>query len=74
MQCKTKQLLDGTLLHEFGHSTYDRYKDFNLPFVVRDPAHTFTTEAIAMMLVVFLQIRNGERHSWYQRRGKNEDC
>ncbi len=39
----------GTLLHEFGHSVYDRYKDFNLPFVVRDPAHTFTTEAIAMM-------------------------
>jgi len=39
-----------TLLHEFGHSTYDKYIDNkNLPFVLRDPAHTFTTEAIAMM-------------------------
>ena len=39
----------GTLLHEFGHSVYDSYKDFTLPFILRDPAHTFTTEAIAMM-------------------------
>ena len=39
----------GTLLHEFGHSVYDRYKDFTLPWDLRDPAHTFTTEAIAEM-------------------------
>jgi peptidyl-dipeptidase A len=39
-----------TLLHEFGHSAYDRYIDNkNLPFILRDPAHTFTTEAIAEM-------------------------
>ncbi|OPX31579.1 hypothetical protein B1H10_08600, partial [candidate division KSB1 bacterium 4484_188] len=38
-----------TLLHEFGHSVYDKYSDRNLPWVLREPAHTFTTEAIAMM-------------------------
>ncbi len=39
-----------TLLHEFGHCAYDKYIDNkNLPFILRDPAHTFTTEAIAMM-------------------------
>lgn len=39
----------GTLLHEFGHSVYDKYSDRDLPWVLREPAHTFTTEAIAMM-------------------------
>jgi peptidyl-dipeptidase A len=38
-----------TMLHEFGHSVYDKYKDMTLPWVLRDPAHTFTTEAIAEM-------------------------
>jgi peptidyl-dipeptidase A len=38
----------GTMLHEFGHANYDKYIDQNLPFVLRNPAHTFTTEAIAM--------------------------
>lgn len=38
-----------TNLHEFGHAVYDKYLDFSLPFVLRDPAHTFTTEAIAMI-------------------------
>ncbi len=37
----------GTLLHEFGHSVYFKYIDKDLPFMLRDPAHTFTTEAIA---------------------------
>ncbi len=37
-----------TMLHEFGHATYDKYIDPQLPFSLRDPAHTFTTEAIAM--------------------------
>ncbi len=40
----------GTMLHEFGHASYDKYIDNkNLPFILRDAAHTFTTEAIAMM-------------------------
>jgi len=38
-----------TMLHEFGHAVYDKNIDINLPFILRDPAHTFTTEAIAMM-------------------------
>ncbi len=37
-----------TMLHEFGHAVYDKYIDMQLPFVLRNPAHTFTTEAVAM--------------------------
>jgi peptidyl-dipeptidase A len=38
-----------TLLHEFGHGVYDKYIDKKMPYVLREPAHTFTTEAIAML-------------------------
>ncbi len=38
-----------TMLHEFGHAVYDKYIDRGLPFLLRDAAHTFTTEAIAML-------------------------
>lgn len=38
-----------TMLHEFGHASYDKYISRDLPFTLRDPAHTFTTEAIAML-------------------------
>lgn len=38
-----------TVLHELGHAVYDKYTDMNLPFVYREPAHTFTTEGIAMI-------------------------
>jgi len=38
-----------TMLHEFGHAAYDKYISKSLPFIMRDPAHTFTTEAIAML-------------------------
>jgi peptidyl-dipeptidase A len=38
-----------TILHEFGHAVYDKNIDTTLPFILRDPAHTFTTEAIANM-------------------------
>jgi len=38
-----------TTLHELGHAIYDKYLDFSLPFILRDAAHTFTTEAIAMI-------------------------
>lgn len=37
-----------TMNHEFGHAVYDKFMDMNLPWVLREPAHTFTTEAIAM--------------------------
>ena len=38
-----------TVLHEFGHGVYDKNIDTTLPFILRDPAHTFTTEAIAQI-------------------------
>jgi peptidyl-dipeptidase A len=38
-----------TMMHEFGHAVYDKYIDHELPFSLKDPAHTFTTEAIAML-------------------------
>jgi peptidyl-dipeptidase A len=37
-----------TMLHELGHGVYDKYQDPDVPFLLREPAHTFTTEAIAM--------------------------
>ena len=39
----------GTMLHELGHAVYDLYIDPQLPFVLREHAHIFTTEAIAML-------------------------
>lgn len=39
-----------TLLHELGHGVYDKYLDRNLPFLLRRPAHTLSTEAIAMLM------------------------
>jgi len=39
-----------TLLHELGHGVYDQYLDPNLPFLLRRPAHTLSTEAIAMLM------------------------
>ena len=38
-----------TMLHEFGHAVYDKYIDRALPFLLREPAHTLTTEAIAIL-------------------------
>ncbi len=38
-----------TLLHELGHGVYDQNLDMTLPYFLRTPAHTFTTEAIAML-------------------------
>jgi peptidyl-dipeptidase A len=38
-----------TMLHEFGHAVYDKNIDRSLPFVIRQPAHIFTTEGIAML-------------------------
>jgi len=38
-----------TMLHEYGHAIYDYNIDHALPFILREPAQTFTTEAIAMI-------------------------
>ncbi len=40
----------GTMLHEFGHAVYDKFLGEDLPFFLRSPSHTLTTEAIAMLL------------------------
>lgn len=37
-----------TLLHELGHAVYDVWLDPDLPYTLRTPAHSFTTEAVAM--------------------------
>jgi peptidyl-dipeptidase A len=39
----------GTLLHEYGHAVYNKFVDPDLPWQLRDQAHIFTTEAIAML-------------------------
>lgn len=38
-----------TTLHEYGHAVYDKFNDRSVPWLLREPAHTFTTEAIAML-------------------------
>ncbi|MCA1032427.1 M3 family metallopeptidase [Bacillus timonensis] len=50
-----------TMLHEFGHAVYFKYIDKNLPFLLHAPAHTLTTEAIAM-----LYGRMGKNPQWLQ--------
>ena len=38
-----------TMLHEQGHAVYDVSLDFELPYNLREAAHIFTTEAVAML-------------------------
>ena len=38
-----------TMLHELGHAVYDQYIDPELPWVLRSAAHSFTTEAVALL-------------------------
>jgi len=37
-----------TILHELGHAIYSKYHDREEPWLLREPAHSFTTEAVAM--------------------------
>ena len=37
-----------TILHELGHAVYSKYHDPGEPWLLREPAHSFTTEAVAM--------------------------
>ena len=39
-----------TLLHEFGHAVYDKFSNPQLPYLLRGPAHTMTTEAVALLM------------------------
>ncbi len=49
--CNVKPTVEwmDTVLHEGGHGVYSLECDRSLPFNLRDSAHIFTTEAIAMM-------------------------
>ncbi len=38
-----------TILHELGHAAYSKYHNRKEPWLLREPAHSFTTEAIAML-------------------------
>jgi peptidyl-dipeptidase A len=37
-----------TTLHEYGHAVYDKYIRKDTPYILREPAHIFITEAVAM--------------------------
>jgi peptidyl-dipeptidase A len=50
-----------TMLHELGHAVYDKYIDAKLPYLLRSPAHTFTTEAIAQLME-----RQAKNPEWMQ--------
>ena len=53
--CNVKSNVDwmGTLLHEYGHAVYDKNINPKLPFVLKDAAHIFVTEAIAQLFGKF---------------------
>lgn len=38
-----------TLLHELGHGVYEQEMDFSLPWLLREPPHMITTEAMALL-------------------------
>jgi peptidyl-dipeptidase A len=38
-----------TMLHEFGHATYDREVDHSLPWLLRGATHALATEGVAML-------------------------
>ena len=54
----------GTTLHELGHAVYDVGVDPGLPWMLRRPAHTVTTEAIAMLFG-----RLSKRRAWMRTMG-----
>jgi peptidyl-dipeptidase A len=39
-----------TLLHELGHAIYNKYIDLTLPWLLRLPSHSITTEAVAILM------------------------
>ncbi|NQT81756.1 M3 family oligoendopeptidase [bacterium] len=51
-----------TVLHELGHAVYSKYHDSKEPYLLRAPAHAFTTEGIAMFFG-----RLSRNAAWMQR-------
>lgn len=39
-----------TLVHELGHAVYDQYIADDVPFLLREPSHSLTTEGYAMLM------------------------
>jgi peptidyl-dipeptidase A len=39
-----------TILHELGHAVYEKYLGSDLPWLLRTPSHTLTTEAVAIIM------------------------
>jgi peptidyl-dipeptidase A len=62
--CTGSERWMGTMLHEFGHAVYDKHigETNDLPFFLREVAHTLTTEAIAMLFG-----RLSRNAAWLQR-------
>ncbi len=48
-------------LHELGHAVYSQNQDRATPYLLREPVHSFTTEAIAMFFG-----RLGQNPAWMQ--------
>ncbi|GAB4539903.1 MAG: hypothetical protein Kow0063_29130 [Anaerolineae bacterium] len=74
-----------TMLHECGHGVYDKYLDMGLPYLLREPAHILSTEAVAMLmgrletdpdwLITYAGVREKDVHPladrlWEQLRGQ----
>jgi peptidyl-dipeptidase A len=47
---KSDQRWMGIILHELGHAAYDKFIPQSLPWILREPAHVSSTEAIAMFM------------------------
>lgn len=61
---KNTEMWMNTMLHEYGHAIYDQRIAPEVPYVLRNPAHIFTTEAIAMLFG-----RNSTNPVWMQELG-----
>ncbi len=58
-----------TLMHEVGHAVYDKYIDRELPYLLREPSHSITTEGAAMMFGALVK-----NEDWLKNvRGLSED-
>ncbi len=58
---KPDQYWMNTLLHESGHGVYAKFNDPEVPWLLRDAAHAFTTEAVANLFG-----RRAGQPSWLQ--------
>ena len=62
MNVKPTESWMSTSLHELGHAVYDLKQDYDAPYFLRGPAHSFTTEAIA----IFFE-RLSKNPNWMQK-------